>query len=86
MERLHSDKLETYIIPQAKNMLLLKLVGGQLSSDNCAVTTTTSDAVAVYVKTVAEREFGEENKRLHAARLPLLTRKDFRVYLKRSRM
>jgi hypothetical protein len=65
MELLHQDKLETYIIPQVNNILLSKLVGGQISSDNCATATTTSENIAANVKTVSERTFIEENERLH---------------------
>ena len=83
MERLHPDKLQTYIIPQAKDMTLSKLVGGHISSDNCAVATATSDNIAAYVTAVAEKEFSDEKERLHAAQLPLLTRQEFHVYFKR---
>ena len=67
IEQLHLDKVQQYIIPQAKDMTLSNLVGGHILSENCATATANSENIAAHVKVVAEKEFSDKNKRLRAA-------------------
>ena len=83
MKRLHPEKMQSYCLPEPKDICMSKLEGGHVSLDNCTAATAASDNIAAYIKLKTEKVFQKVNESRVKAGLEALPNKIFNVYFSR---